>query len=121
MANDVQLFSLHTTSFYYVWYNNQLFQQSRSWEAYISSASQEIPLNLWKRQVHLHIHNSPLIFTIPSQIILVHDLQTYLRMIQFILPFISRSFEWSLSFRFSHQTPTRISVFSHRCHGAAVA
>jgi hypothetical protein len=49
-------------------------EQRPSWAANKSSASQEIPSNLWNRKTQYRIHNSPPPVPIPSQIDPLHAL-----------------------------------------------
>jgi len=93
-------------------------QQSPSWEANSSTASQEIPRILWNQNVHCRVHNSSPSVPVLSQIIPVHAFPLYYLKVHLniILPSTLRSCELSLYFSLPHQTPVCISFLSHTCH-----
>ena len=82
-------------------------EQSPSWEARQSSASQEIPHILWSPKIHYRIHKSP-----PPVLIHSHKKRTLTSLFHFskihlknILPSTPRSSKWSVSLMNPHQNP----------------
>ena len=83
-----------------------------------SAASQEIPRILWNPKVHHRTHKCPPPVPILSQL---HPVPTtpsqFLKIdLNFILPFMSGSPQWSLSLRFPHQNPVHTSPLPHTRH-----
>jgi hypothetical protein len=89
-----------------------------SWEASISSVSEEIPQILRKQKIHYRIHKSPLPVPMLSQINPVHAFQPYICKTNFniILPSMLRSSKWSLFLRFPHHNPVCISPHPYTFH-----
>jgi len=97
---------------------SNFLEQCPPWEANSQSASEEIPHTLWNPQVHYHVHKSPSLVPVLSQMHPVHTLPTYFPKIQtnIVLPFMPQSSKWSLPFRFSTQNIVCISHLSHPCY-----
>jgi hypothetical protein len=87
-------------------------EQSPSWKPHSSSAGKRISYAAWKSQVHCRFHKNPLFVRILSQINPLHALASYFFKLGFriLLP-TTKSF-----FKFFHQNPMCISIFSHTCH-----
>jgi len=80
-------------------------QQSPSWEASVSSPSQEIIFILWNPKVHYRIHKSLLTFPILCKIDPIHVSPSYLLKAHFniVFPTTPTSSEWFLYLRSPHQ------------------
>jgi hypothetical protein len=79
-------------------------EQSPSWEAKMSWATQEIPRILWNPNVHHRTHKSPPPVPVLGQIDPVHAPPSNLSKIHFniILPSTPGSFYWPPSLKFPH-------------------
>jgi hypothetical protein len=93
-------------------------EQSPSWIANSHSASQEILCLSWNHKVDYRVHNSLPLVPVLSLMKLVHTLPPYFSDIDSdsIFPFMSRSSQQSLPFRFSNRTLVCISHLSHACY-----
>jgi len=93
-------------------------EQSPFWKANFHSASQEIPLLLWKLKVHYCVHMGPTLVHILSQINLFQNFlpcvsKIYSSIIHLPMP---RSSKQSLPFRLSDQNFVCFSHLPHTCY-----
>jgi len=95
------------------WTNSR--QQTTSWEANGRSATQKIPRLLLNPKVHYHVHNSPPMDPILSNMNPVHNFQLYFPKVpsNITFPSMCRCSKWSLPFRFSQQNFVCISHLAH--------
>ena len=96
-------------------------EQSPSWEANSSPASQKIPCILWETEVHHHVHNSLPLVPDLSKRNTGHNLLSYCSKTNFNIgfPYMPGSYKWPLSFRFPDQNPVwGTSPLLHTCHMA---
>ena len=112
------LFSVITIRILYielcVWVPINSIEQSPSWEAYSSSASQEIPHILWKPKVHYQVYKSPPLVCILSHINPGHFPYYTLKVhINIILPSMPRSTKCFSPSGFSTKT---LYAPPHTCH-----
>jgi len=91
-------------------------EQSPYWEANRHSTSQEIPCLLWKPEVHYRVHKIPSQDAILNPTHQVHNFPPHFHKFHsnVTIPSTSRSFEWSLPFRFSDKNFVFIYHFSLR-------
>jgi len=93
-------------------------EQSPSWEANSSSATQEIPHILCDPKVYFCLHKSLPLVPILSQNNAIRPFPSHFLKIHFniMLPSTPRASKWLLSLRFFHQTPACTSSIPHKCH-----
>jgi hypothetical protein len=82
-----------------------LMELSPSWRATNSAVTQEFPSILWKPKVHYHVHKSPPLVPILSQINQIHTITSYLCKIHFNIvhppmPWSSPGFPTSILYPF---------------------
>jgi len=92
-------------------------EHNPSWEANSCSASRAITRILWKPKLHYGIYKCPPPVHISSRINLAQAPSSFLEIhFNITIPYTPRSSNWSLSLRFPHQNPVRISSVSHTCY-----
>jgi hypothetical protein len=98
-------FSLNNSLFNWLTFWVSMYIEQSPWEADNCPANVEITNILWKQEVRYHVHNSPPLVHILSEINPVHNLPSCFFEISFNsnLPFMSTCSRWSLCFRFSYQ------------------
>jgi hypothetical protein len=81
----------------------------------VTQPIKNILLSLWNPKVHYHVHKSPPLDPMLSQLNPVHPINPYLPKVQLnvILPPMPRSSWWSLTFRLPNQNPVNTSPLPH--------
>jgi len=92
-------------------------ESSASWETDRSSASQEIPRNLWNLKVHYHVHKHLTPDPIPNQSNQVHASPSHFFKINFtiIYPSMPNLPTCLFTSGLPHQNPVCISPVSNKC------
>jgi hypothetical protein len=96
----------------------QLSQLSPSWDTNSHSATKQFPDTLWNLKIPYHVHKSPALVPILSQIDSDYTTLSYFSKIHYniILSSKSRFSQWSLSFWLSQKNPICSPSFSHVCY-----
>jgi hypothetical protein len=94
-------------------------EQSPSWEAASTMASQEIASILWNQKDNYHVHKSVPVVLILSQISPIYALPSCLRSTLTPSSHMCLSHWWSLSFRFPNQNP--VCIFPSILHAPPIS
>jgi hypothetical protein len=81
--------------------------KSAVWKLIVTQLAEKYPF-LWNPKVHYHVHKSPLLGPILSQLKPVRPIHPYLTKVlpNVILPLTPRSSQWSLAFGPPNQNPS---------------
>jgi hypothetical protein len=103
LRKNVYTLALRETKFCTYCIQCDCIGQSPAWEGNRPSASQEILCLLWYPKAHCHVHKSPSLIPVLSQMFLTHIFIPYYPKIHsnIIVPSTPSSSEWCLHFRFS--------------------
>jgi len=103
-------------TYLFIYWLTYSMEQSPSWEANWSAASQEIPRILWNPKVYYRIHKCSPLVPILGQLDPVHTPTSHFLKIHLniIIPSTSGSFKWPLFLRFPHRNPLDASALPIR-------